>query len=126
MENKISEKIETEDGYRGYYNVKNTKFCSTDGTEIRLTDFTVDTLSPIRIVVGTNGYKGGDHSHGSRTTLAILASGHSTNIPFVDAIIENGENCGVKMEFGGDCELDTLITALRLAANELEMLKNNQ
>lgn len=109
-----------------YYNLKNEKFCSMDGTEISITDFIIDSMSPIRIIVGTNGYKGGNYHHGSRTTLSILASGYSTNIPFIDAIVENGDNWGVKIEFGGDSELDTLIIALRLAANELEALKNNQ
>ena len=73
----------------------------------------------LEVEAGTNGYKGGDSSHGSRTFIRIEDAG-STDIRV--ASIKRGKrgNGGVIIEFGGNSELSTIITGLKFITKVLE------
>ena len=74
------------------------------------------------VTVATNGYQGGDSGHGGRTYIR-LEDLSSTDI---DARVSVGPDTNSKVEImlGGDSELDSVIEALRWAADKLEELKN--
>ena len=67
----------------------------------------------LEVEAGTNGYKGGDSGHGSRTYFSISDLG-STDITV------NSWDGGLAVCLGGDCELDTIITALKFIVEVLE------
>lgn len=67
----------------------------------------------LEVEAGTNGYQGGDSGHGSRTYIRIEDVG-STDIE-----VTPKEN-GVEIVLGGDCELETMIRALKFITKVLE------
>lgn len=71
----------------------------------------------LEVEAGTNGYHGGDSGHGSRTYFRIEDLGGSdiTCKPLGHYADEGLEVC-----LGGDCELETIITALKFITNVLE------
>lgn len=73
------------------------------------------------VTVVTNGYQGGDSGHPSRTYMFRRFG--STDI---DAAVSLNHDGFTKVEImlGGDSELDSMIDALRWAADKLEELKN--
>jgi len=89
-----------------------------DGTEI--TTYTRDVVSAniLQVEAGTNGYQGGDSGHGSRTYFRIKDEGGT------DMNIETHINRYCDSEFevtlGGDCELETMIRALKFIVKVLE------
>ena len=89
-----------------------------DGTEI--TTYTRDVVSAniLQVEAGTTGYKGGDTGHGGRTYFRISDEA-STDIhvrPFMDRFGCNG----FEVTLGGDCELETMIRALKFITKVLE------
>ena len=69
----------------------------------------------IRVAVGTNGFKGGDTGHGSRTVFEI------EDLASTDMQVDvEKDGALVRLRFGGDTELETFIEALEFA---LETLK---
>ena len=99
-------------------------FAITEGTrriggiEIPTYKRQVVSANILEVEVGTNGYQGGDGGHGSRTYFRIkdLASTemdvHVTRDKFGSA--------GFEVALGGDCELETIITAFKFITNVLE------
>lgn len=76
----------------------------------------------LEVVAGTNGHKGGDSGHGSRTYISIKDVA-GTDI-MVKAIPEsNSSNGGVEIVLGGDSELETMIEALKFIVKVLEYQK---
>jgi len=75
----------------------------------------------LMVEVGTNGHKGGDSGHGSRTILRIADVG-GTDIRCNKLVTreEYGANGGVQIILGGDSELDTFIQALEYAVKTLK------
>lgn len=65
--------------------------------------------------VATNGYKGGDSGHGSRTYFS-LSWDEATDI---DVRVSDNK---VEIMLGGDCELETFIDALKWSGNSLSMM----
>ena len=89
-----------------------------DGTEI--TTYTRDEVScnSLQVEAGTTGYKGGDTGHGGRTYFRIKDEG-GTDIdikPFMDRFGSEG----FEVTLGGDCELETMIRALKFITKVLE------
>ena len=80
-------------------------------------------FNTLGVTVATNGYQGGDSGHGGRTYLSFEDL-CSTDI---DAAVTYGQDTNAKVEImlGGDSELDSMIDALRWAADKLEDLKNS-
>jgi hypothetical protein len=75
------------------------------------------------VTVGTNGYQGGDSGHGGRTYICLEDTG-CTDID-ARASVNSYDQTKVEMMLGGDSELDSVIEALRWAADKLEEIKNN-
>jgi len=71
----------------------------------------------LEVEAGTNGYQGGDTGHGSRTYLRIEDEG-GTDIQ-VRPLGRYGDE-GFEVTLGGDCELETIITALKFITKVLE------
>ena len=100
------------------YEIKENRRELFDGTEI--TTYTRDVVSAniLQVEAGTTGYKGGDTGHGGRTYFRISDEA-STDIhvtPFMDRV--GGK--GVEVTLGGDCELETMIRALKFITKVLE------
>jgi hypothetical protein len=71
----------------------------------------------LEVEAGTNGYQGGDTRHGSRTYFRIENEG-GTDIQ-VHPLGRYGDE-GFEVTLGGDCELETIITALKFITKVLE------
>lgn len=71
----------------------------------------------LEVEAGTNGYQGGDIGHGSRTYFRIENEG-GTDIQ-VRPLGRYGDE-GFEVTLGGDCELETIITALKFITKVLE------
>ena len=80
------------------------------------------TFNTLGVIVATNGYQGGDSGQVGRTYICFEDL-CSTDI---DAVVSYGQDTNAKVEImlGGDSELDSMIDALRWAADKLEELKN--
>ena len=80
------------------------------------------TFNTLGVTVATNGYQGGDSGHGGRTYICFEDL-CSTDI---DAVVSYSQvtNAKVEIMLGGDSELNSMIDALRCAADKLEELKN--
>ena len=80
-------------------------------------------FNTLGVTVASNGYQGGDSGRGGRTYICI-ENLCSTDI---DAVVSYGQDTNAKVEImlGGDSELDSMIYALRWAADKLEDLKNS-
>jgi hypothetical protein len=100
------------------YEIKENRRELFDGTEI--TTYTRDVVSAniLQVEAGTTGYIGGDTGHGGRTYFRISDEA-STDIhvaPFMDRFGCNG----FEVTLGGDCELETMIRALKFITKVLE------
>lgn len=73
----------------------------------------------LSVEAGTNGYQGGDTSHGCRTYIRISDEG-STDINA--RVIENryGDTTGIEITLGGDAELSTIIEAFKFITKVLD------
>ena len=89
-----------------------------DGTEITTYTREVISCNILQVEAGTNGFQGGDSGHGSRTYFRIknLAS---TDMD-VQVTGDKYECEGFEVTLGGDCELETIITALKFITKVLE------
>ena len=88
-----------------------------DGIDV--TTYTRDIVSCnlLEVEAGTNGYQGGDSGHGSRSYFRIENQG-GTDIR-VKPLGRYGDD-GFEVIIGGDCELETMITALKFITQALE------
>ena len=88
--------------------------------ELRSSEF--GTFNTLGATVATNGYQGGDSGHGCRTYICF----EDLSSTDIDAEVSSGQDTNAKLEImlGGDSELDSMIDALRWAADKLEELKN--
>ena len=79
-------------------------------------------FNTLGVTIATNSYQGGDSGHGGRTYICFEDL-CSTDI---GAVVSYGQDTNAKVEslLGGDSELDSIIDALRWAADKLEELKN--
>lgn len=102
------------------FEIKEKQKVLPDGT--RLTTFTREVISSnaIEVEAGTNGFKGGNAEHGSRTYFRIGDLG-GTDM-FVKTSRRPFSNNTESAEFilGGDCELETIIRALKFVVKVLE------
>lgn len=99
------------------YEVREKRRKLLDGTEI--TTYTRDVVSAniLTVEAGTTGYMGGDSGHGGRTYFRIEDQG-STDIQVLP-IGRYGDE-GFEVFLGGDCELETVIRALKFITRVLE------
>ena len=88
-----------------------------DGTRIRTYIRDVVSANILEVEAGTTGYRGGDSGHGGRTYFRI-ADEAGTDIR-VYPIGHYGSE-GLEVVLGGDCELETMIRALKFITKVLE------
>jgi len=90
-----------------------------EGMEVETWSKEIVSANIIEVEVGTNGYQGGDSGHGGRTYFRLedLAGTDITT-----RIIKNefGDQAGIIVELGGDCELSTFIEALEFTIKVLK------
>ena len=102
------------------FEIKEKQKVLTDGT--RITTFTreITSANALEVEVGTNGFRGGNAEHGSRTYFRIRDLG-GTDM-FVKTSRRPFSNNTESAEFilGGDCELETVIRALKFVVKVLE------
>ena len=68
---------------------------------------------------GTTGYRGGDTGHGGRTYFRIKDEG-GTDMGIHVMRDRFGDAEGFEVVLGGDCELETIIRALKFITKVLE------
>ena len=88
-----------------------------DGKDIPAFSREVISANIMKVEAGTNGYQGGDGGSGCRTYFRIQDLG-STDI-HARALGLYGDE-GLEVTLGGDCELSTVITALKFITKVLE------
>jgi hypothetical protein len=100
------------------YEIKENRRTLHDGTEI--TTYTRDVVSAniLQVEAGTTGYKGGDTGHGGRTYFRIQDEA-STDMDVKPIITRYGCD-GFEVTLSGDCELETMIRALKFITKVLE------
>ena len=101
------------------YEIKENRRRLKDGTDI--TTYTRDVVSCniLEVEAGTTGYMGGDAGHGGRTYFAIRNDG-STDMGIHVMRDRFGDAEGFEVMLGGDCELETMIRALKFITKVLE------
>lgn len=98
-------------------------FAITEGTRRvygkEITTYTrgIYSSNVLEVEAGTNGFQGGDSGHGSRTYIRIEDMG-STDIR-IHPLGRDGDE-GFELFLGGDCELETMIRALKFITKALE------
>ena len=99
------------------FEIRENRRLLPDGTEI--TTYSRDILSAniLEVEAGTTGYKGGDSGHGGRTYFRI-ADAAGTDIQVYP--IGHYADEGFEVVLGGDCELETIIRALKFITKVLE------
>ncbi len=100
------------------YEIKENSRILKDGT--KLTTYTRDVVSAniLEVEAGANGYQGGDTGHGGRTYFRIEDAA-STDMEVRTYVNKYG--CpGFEVTLGGDCELETMIRALKFITRVLE------
>ena len=73
----------------------------------------------LQVEAGTTGYKGGDTGHGGRTYFRIKDEG-CTDMEVHVMRDRFGDTEGFEVILGGDCELETMIRALKFITKVLE------
>ena len=100
------------------YEIKENRRTLHDGTEITTYTREVVSCNILEVEAGTTGYQGGDTGHGGRTYFRIQDLG-STDMKTKPVITKWGCD-GFEVTLGGDCELETMIRALKFILKVLE------
>lgn len=92
---------------------------SLDGSKV--TTFTREVYSAncLQVEAGTTGYCGGDSGHGARTYFRIEDIASTDIAVNVIPPGRKGQG-GFEVALGGDCEIDTIIKALKFIVKVLE------
>jgi hypothetical protein len=90
-----------------------------DGTEITTYEREVVSANILDVEAGTTGYMGGDTGHGGRTYFRI-SDAACTDMDVHVLRDRYGDAAGFEVTLGGDCELETMIRALKFITKVLE------
>lgn len=92
---------------------------------VRVYEKEITSCNILRVAAGTTGLKGGDSGHGGRTYLEIEDEG-GTDIKF--NVISDGTVSGafLRIELGGDSELETIIEGLEFIIKTLKVNKGSE
>ena len=101
------------------YEIKENRRKLNDGTEITTYVRDVYSANILEVEAGTTGFMGGDTCHGGRTYFSIKDAG-STDIDINVIRDRYGDAEGFEVVLGGDCELETMIRALKFITKVLE------
>lgn len=105
------------------YKIKKNSRTLEDGTKITTYSREIGSCNILEVEAGTTGYRGGDTSHGGRTYFRIQNEAgtdmeiHSYSDRYNYYV---SDECGVEVALGGDCELETMIQALKFIVKVLE------
>lgn len=99
------------------FEIKENQRVLPDGTKITTYSREITSANILEIEAGTTGYMGGDSGHGGRTYFRIEDAG-GTDIQ-VHPIGRYADE-GFEVILGGDCELETMIQALKFITKVLE------
>lgn len=99
------------------FEIKESQRVLPDGTRITTYSREITSANILEIEAGTTGYMGGDSGHGGRTYFRIEDAG-GTDIQ-VHPIGRYADG-GFEVILGGDCELETMIRALKFITKVLE------
>ncbi len=100
------------------YEIRENSRILKDGTELTTYARDVVSCNILEAEAGTTGYQGGDTGHGGRTYFRIEDAG-STDMEVHSYVNKYG--CpGFEVVLGGDCELETVIRALKFITKVLE------
>ena len=100
------------------YEIKENRRVLKDGTELTTYARDVVSCNILEAEAGTTGYQGGDTGHGGRTYFRIEDAGR-TDMEVHSYVNKYG--CpGFEGVLGGDCELETMIRALKFITKVLE------
>lgn len=106
------------------YEVK-AKVKKIDGVPVEIFSRDIVSANILHVEAGSTGYCGGDSGHGGRTYFSITDES-STDIG-INLINEyDNDNKGFEVFLGGDCELDTTITALEFILKALKDARDNK
>lgn len=94
-----------------------------DGTEISTYSREINNANVLEVEAGTTGFMGGDSGHGCRTYFRI-EDACSTDMK-VNSYTNKYGNAGFEVTLGGDCELETVIRALKFITKVLEEESND-
>ena len=100
------------------FEVKENRRTLDDGTEITTYTREVVSCNILEVEAGTTGYQGGDTGHGGRTYFRIQDAA-STDME-IKPIINKWGCDGFEVTLSGDCELETMIRALKFITKVLE------
>ena len=101
------------------YEVKENSRVLKDGTEITTYSRDVVSCNILEVEAGTTGYCGGDTGHGGRTYFSIKDAA-CTDMDVRVMRDRLGDCTGFEVSLGGDCELETMIRALKFITKVLE------
>jgi hypothetical protein len=102
------------------FEIKEKQRVPPDGT--RITTFTreVASANAIEVEIGTTGFKGGNADHGSRTYIRIRDLGGTDMYVKTSRRPFSNNTAEFEVFLGGDCELETMLRALKFAVKVLE------
>ena len=101
------------------YEIKENRRKLEDGTQITTYAREVYSCNVLEVEAGTTGFMGGDTGHGGRTYFAIKDAG-GTDMEIHTMRDRYGDAEGFEVILGGDCELETMIRALKFITKVLE------
>ena len=101
------------------YEIKENRRKLKDGTEISTYTRDVVSCNILEVEAGTTGYRGGDTGHGGRTYFRIKDAA-CTDMDVHVMRDRFGDAEGFEVMLGGDCELETMIRALKFITKVLE------
>ena len=101
------------------YEIKENRLRLTDGTKIFTYTRDVVSCNILEVEAGTTGYRGGDTGHGGRTYFRIKDAA-CTDMDIHVMRDRFGDAEGFEVMLGGDCELETMIRALKFITKVLE------
>jgi hypothetical protein len=104
--------------FNAMYEVKENRKKLDDGTEITTYSRDVVSCNILEVEAGTTGYKGGDTGHGGRAYFRIEDAG-GTDMT-VNSYVNKFGCSEFEVTLGGDCELETMIRALKFITKVLE------
>lgn len=99
------------------FEIREKRKMLNDGTEITTYARDVYSANVLEVEAGTTGYRGGDSGHGSRTYFRIEDMGGSD---ISVRPLGKYHDEGFEVVLGGDCELETVIRALKFITKVLE------
>ena len=105
------------------YEIKKNSRTLEDGTKITTYSREIESCNILEVEAGTTGYRGGDTGHGGRTYFRIqnaACTDMEINSYTTRYSYDQDNDDGVEVFLGGDCELETMIEALKFIVKVLE------